>query len=189
MAWSICPRCAKALKDEFLTKVGVDPKKHGVVYTQHDSKIDSDLGLRHDGRVDAFCEMAETACPERCSRPASELKRNFAVRAKDRYIDRRRKAIRRKNVQGDGVRSLDADDADSPSGGSAQPDEAVLVKELMDELTELLSRESPEIQRTVELIADGYSPAEIASLQACAETTVRKRISRFRAKAKKEFAV
>ena len=189
MAGSICQPCKKALEDEYLTTVGVDRKEHGVVYTQHDSKIDSDLGLRHDGRVDAFCELAETACPEPCSRPASELKRNFAVRAKSRYIDRLRNAIRRNDVQGAGVRSLDADDADTTLGGYAQPDEAVLVKELMDELTELLSRESPEIQRTVELWAEGYSPAEIASLRACPEPAVRKRISRFRAKAKKEFAV
>ena len=188
MAWSICPRCAKALEEEFLTKVGVVRTELGVVYTQRDSEIDSDLGLRHEGRVDAYYELAETACPEPCSRPASELRRNFGVRAKSRHIDRLRNAIRRNDVQGDGVRSLDADDADTPLGGYAKPEAAVLVKEDLAELTDLLSQQSPDIQQTVALAANDYSYAEIAEIQGCPEPTVRKRISRFRSMADEKLA-
>ena len=186
-----CVRCTGVLTDRYLARERViSARRASRQYTEHEAE------LRLDAAFAAFDSLFEKPCPSPRDHDASDMVWMFAARASDRLKDQRDRAEVWKEVEGPDVRSIDPtlkpDGAEPLAAtllsGAAQPDEALLVREDLAEMRELLSRQSPDLQQTVVLKADDHSYSEIARIQHIPEATARKRIERWNKAAKKEFA-
>ena len=186
-----CVRCTGALTEQHLARVRViGAGRASGRYTEHEAE------LRLAAAFASFTSLFDEPCSSPCSRDASDMAWMYGVRASDRLKDQRDRADVWTEVEGPDVRSLDATLtpngaetlADTLLSGSPQSDEALLLKEDLAEMREILSRQSPGLQQTVVLKADDHSYAEIARIQHIPEATARKRIERWNKVAKKEFA-
>lgn len=186
-----CVRCTGVLTEQYLARERViSARRASRQYTEHEAE------LRLAAAFASFTSLYGKPCTSPCRRDASDMVWMFAARAMDRYKDQLDSAEVWTEVEGPNVGSLDATLtpngaetlADTLLSGSPRPDEALLLKEDLAEMRELLSRQSPDLQQTVMLKADDRSYAEIARIQDISEATARKRIERWNKEAEKEFA-